>query len=442
VTHSERTSLFKRHFAEGFQFLQSDNHEAAAKAFIEASRVHPEQWCNTALDIAKQGHPDTALACLEQILAEPAPVNVHAGAWCAVGNVYAGLGKNEESYACFTRSWEMHRSPDSAANRALIHLWRGEMTDAERWVKWSLDLNPWQSDAQFIQASISLMRGNFLTGFRQYECRWRSKNNGLQKIPAWVPEWDPDDDASRKRILIYGEQGSGDTILMLRYASLLRARGLWQCWVVQKGLKPLVESLGTVDQIIYPGDELPDMDCHLPAASLPRAFRTSMETIPPAPYIPRPTPHNFGPGFHIGIAWRGSGANGNDKFRSTSLERWRPVLDVPGVTFHSLQVDHAHEALAFPEVSVIIPTDWLDTAHYLAGLDLVISVDTSLVHLAGAMGVPCWCALHCRPYFVYPITREDCPWYPSVKLFKQKREFEWAPVFERIAYELVKLVVP
>jgi ADP-heptose:LPS heptosyltransferase len=82
------------------------------------------------------------------------------------------------------------------------------------------------------------------------------------------------------------------------------------------------------------------------------------------------------------------------------------------------------------------PVDWMETARRVAGLDLIISVDTSMVHLAGAMGIPCWCALHCRPYFVFPLVREDCPWYPSVQLFKQSKEFEWQPVFERIAKEL------
>jgi hypothetical protein len=143
----------------------------------------------------------------------------------------------------------------------------------------------------------------------------------------------------------------------------------------------------------------------------------------------------------VGLAWRGSKIQGNDRFRSTNLDQWRAVLAVPGVEFHSLQVDGADEALFYPQViHTPPPSDWLETARRLCALDLVISVDTSLVHLAGALGVPCWCALHCRPYFVYPLCRPDTPWYPSVRLFKQTREFDWPPVFSQIAQALDQLV--
>ncbi len=131
----------------------------------------------------------------------------------------------------------------------------------------------------------------------------------------------------------------------------------------------------------------------------------------------------------------------NDHIRSTNLDQWREVLEIPGINFHSLQVDGADEALLYPQLKVhSMPPNWLETAARIAALDLVISVDTSIVHLAGAMQIPCWCALHSRPYFVFPAVREHTPWYPSVRLFKQKKEFEWSPVFSAIAQELLCLV--
>ncbi len=162
-----------------------------------------------------------------------------------------------------------------------------------------------------------------------------------------------------------------------------------------------------------------------------------MDSIPPAEFIPKPEPIDYGEGYHVGIVWRGSKIQLNDKIRSTSLESWAPLLSVSGVKFHSLQVDGADEALAYPEITMHDPpADWLETARRVAGMDLVISVDTSMLHLCGSMGVPCWCALHCRPYFVFPLVRQDCPWYPSVRLFKQTQEFDWIPVFKTIANEL------
>jgi hypothetical protein len=176
----------------------------------------------------------------------------------------------------------------------------------------------------------------------------------------------------------------------------------------------------------------------LPAVSLPRVMKTRIDSIPTAPYIPRPAGFDYGDGFNVGICWRGSKAQGNDRFRSTRLEEWAPIFDVDGVNFHSLQVDFADEGLVYPRIkSYDKPQTWLETAARIAGLHLVVSVDTSIVHLAGAMGVPCWVAMHCRPYFVYPPSHGNAtPWYESVRLYWQDRELNWKPVFERIATDL------
>jgi hypothetical protein len=255
----------------------------------------------------------------------------------------------------------------------------------------------------------------------------------LSRLETPQPEWDG---TNGTNVYIYGEQGAGDIFLMLRYAKLIRERGLKQSWVVHQSMATLARTIPDIDCVCNVGDPLPDFDCHLPAASLPRLFGTTLKTIPVAPYIPKPEAVEYGPGFHVGIVWRGNKTQLNDRFRSTALADWEPVFNVSGIMFHSLQVDGADEGLLHPLEMHAPPVDWMETARRVAGLDLIISVDTSMVHLAGAMGIPCWCALHCRPYFVFPLVREDCPWYPSVQLFKQSKEFEWQPVFERIAKEL------
>jgi hypothetical protein len=125
--------------------------------------------------------------------------------------------------------------------------------------------------------------------------------------------------------------------------------------------------------------------------------------------------------------------------RSTRLSDWLPVLNVPGVVFHSLQVDNHEEGLLYAQIEHHHnkPADWTETAKLVSSLDLVVSVDTSMVHLCGALGVRCWCALHCRPYFVYPPkTGEKTPWYESVKLYRQEKEFQWTAVMERMANDL------
>ncbi len=346
---------------------------------------------------------------------------------------------------CFTKSWDLNPHPGSASNRALIHLWNEEVDDAERWVNRALEMNPWVPEAQFVQSMITLVgRGHYRAGFKQYECRWRSKQSGLAKLPSDKPEWQGPE-SNKGHLLVYGEQGMGDTILALRYARLIEDLGLKQTWVVQPPLKTLAESMGIIDEVKSPGEEFTDYDFHISAISLIRAFKTELETIPCEDYLACFSNGVLGGVFKVGICWGGSSINRNNPIRSAPLFEWRPVLDSIYQSnkifeFHSFQVDGAEQALAFPQIRVSAPPkDFQETRQRLAGMDLLISVDTSMVHLAGAMGVPCWCALHCRPYFVYPITRQDCPWYPSVKLFKQKKEHEWGPVFKQIAEELSKL---
>jgi hypothetical protein len=151
--------------------------------------------------------------------------------------------------------------------------------------------------------------------------------------------------------------------------------------------------------------------------------------------------------FKVGIAWRGNTGQYNDGIRSTALADWAPVFaavktfnaqhSTLNIQLESLQVDGAEEALLYPQLVVSDPPrDWSETAARLAELDLLISVDTGIVHLAGAMGLPVWCALHCRPYFVFPIASAGTPWYPTVKLFKQKTAYEWETVFGELAREL------
>jgi hypothetical protein len=226
---------------------------------------------------------------------------------------------------------------------------------------------------------------------------------------------------------------------MLRYARLIRALGMRQTWVVHTSMQPLVSLIEEIDLVQVSGQEAPEFDCHIPAASLPLMFGTTIDTVPDGIVFQREkiVPKDYGPGLHVGIAWRGSRLQLNDRIRSTNLDQWRPVFNVPGITFHSLQVDGSEEGLLYPELNMESnAADWKETASRMLGLDLVISVDTSVVHAAGSLGVPCWCALHCRPYFVFPLVREDCPWYKTVRLFKQRKEFEWHPVFQNIANEL------
>lgn len=392
---------------------------------------------NAANQLAKDGRDDDALAEFRAILGLTALAPIRAGCFNSIALILAGRGQNQRALElCHEAARICPGLADSYNNIGMINLWLARLPDAMRWFDRALALDPWHEQAAFGRATALLLEEDYLRGFQEYECRWRSNHNGLAKISACWPEWNG---ANGRRVFIYGEQGTGDTLCMLRYARLIHAAGVHQAWVVQRGLRTLVESMGVIDHVLETGDPLPEFDCHLPAASLPRLFKTTAATIPTCPYLPVPAINSKTIDYQlrVGIAWRGSKAQGNDRFRSTNLDHWREVLAVPNVEFHSLQVDAADEALFYPQlVQSLPPATWLETARRLQALDLIISVDTSLIHLAGALGLNCWCALHCRPYFVYPLTRPDSPWYPTVRLFKQTREFDWTAVFATIAHEL------
>ncbi len=390
--------------------------------------------CDYATKLIAAGKEDEALQEFSHALQLTKDSRIRGGIFNGIGQIYCNRGQMSEAEEMFRVAHDLiPNSADAMANIGLIYKWRGNLPEAERWIARALKANPWHSAAQFTQAIAALLAGDYKRGFELYECRFRSKG-GLPKLATCWPEWDL---TNGKHVYVYGEQGSGDIFLMLRYARLIKALGVRQSWVVHASMVSLVKTIPEIDCVVGVGDALPEFDCHIPAASLPRLFGTTLETIPTEPILPKAEGVDYGPGFHVGIAWRGSKVQLNDRFRSTALQMWTPVLSVPGVTFHSLQVDGADEALFYPQIAAHEkPENWMETARRVSGLDLVISVDTSMVHLCGSLGVPCWCALHCRPYFVFPLTREDCPWYPSVRLFKQRREYEWVPVFERIANEL------
>lgn len=432
---------FWQHYCRALEYLKEGKPEKAAQKFRQAAIADPELWNDNANRIAKSGHPDVAIASLREVIRlHEGRKDVLAASWCTIGNVLYDIGQTDAALEHFEVSWSHFKTGGASANIALMNLRRGKIEEATKWINISLEINHWNTEAQMIQADINFQKGHYLTAFKQYECRWRSMKSGLSKIHSNKPEWNGA--RSDGRLLIVGEQGMGDVIVVLRYAKAIQELGLKQTWVIHPPLVPLAQRMKIPNaEFITPGP-LPDYDCHLSAVSLHRVLNTSLENIPAAPYIPiAPRPSPWTDNLKVGIAWRGAKANPNDHIRSTNLGEWKPVLEVDGIEFHSLQVgDGEDEAKAYPFVKTHpAPKDWTETANLVAGMDLVISVDTAIVHLAGAMGVTCWCALHCRPYYVYPQSRSDCPWYSTVTLFKQRREFEWQPVFERIAKALENL---
>jgi hypothetical protein len=303
----------------------------------------------------------------------------------------------------------------------------------------------------FTRALIRLTKGDLIRGFQDYESRWKNRLETVKRIPIYRKEWNGEN-LDGKTILVYGEQGAGDTIQMLRYGPMLKAMGATVLLAPQQGLGCVANEMGCWDAIhedilqrAERGD-IPAYDYQVPAMSLPRLFKTTLENLSGKPYLPMPTPDapRESEMFRVGMAWAGSLDHKQDRWRSTSLDLWADLFRVEQVYFHSLQLGPRVLDLKLSEYPINdlshLIHDYGDTARQLAKLDLVICVDTSVAHLAGAMGKPCWLLLPFSADWRWLMNREDSPWYDSIRIFRQEKEGEWEPVFKRVKAALIETI--
>jgi hypothetical protein len=250
---------------------------------------------------------------------------------------------------------------------------------------------------------------------------------------------------------VYAEQGFGDTIQFVRYLPLVKQRGGQVLLECQPPLLSLLAGTAGADRLIAGGAPLPAFDVQVALLSLPGIFGTVLDTIPAAvPYLAADAAlvsrwrRELAPvkGFKVGIAWQGSPKHEGDRHRSLALAQFEALARLPGVQLVSLQKGPGSEQVAalagrFPILNVSDRLDtFLDTAGVIMNLDLVVSVDTAVAHLAGALGAPIWVALPWTPDWRWLLERGDCPWYPTMRLFRQQQFGDWAEVFERLAAEL------
>ncbi|HYV36862.1 MAG TPA: hypothetical protein VE988_14230, partial [Gemmataceae bacterium] len=311
-------------------------------------------------------------------------------------------------------------------------------------------LNPQFAEAYFNRATPRLLQGDFLGGWADYEWRWRRP--AYPPPPFRQPLWDGSPLAG-KTILLWAEQGLGDTFQFIRYAPLVKERGGNVIVACQAAVTRLLRSCAGIDRLIAKENAAAtDFDVYAPLMSLPAIFKTTLTTIPAAvPYLAADAKlvehwrEQLGScaGLKIGIAWQGNPEYGNDRQRSLPLTCFEPLSRLAGVQLISLQKGPGIEQLQdvkgrWPIVDFTAKLDeaagaFQDTAAIMSNLDLVISSDSAVAHLAGALGVPVWLALPWLPDFRWFVGRDDCPWYPTMRLFRQTQSGRWDDVFERIA---------
>jgi hypothetical protein len=294
-----------------------------------------------------------------------------------------------------------------------------------------------------------LLTGEFRAGWANYEFRFM-KSPPAERNRFAQPRWQGEPLAG-KTILVHAEQGLGDTIQFARYLPLLAAQGARVLVEAQAPLKTLLESLPGELEFFVRGESLPPFDVHCPLLSLAHGFGTELATIPSAtPYLAAPSealsrwamrfPVSTQP--RVGVVWSGNPRHENDHRRSLSFDEFRPVLMAPGIEFFSLQKNakpaDAAALAALPHVTDLGSelATFADTAAVIAHLDVVIAVDTSVAHLAGALGKPVWVLLPFAPDWRWLLGRDDSPWYPSARLFRQPRIGDWQTVAAEVGHAL------
>ena len=297
-----------------------------------------------------------------------------------------------------------------------------------------------------------LILGDFPGGWDDCEYRWLCKGFAHQRAPSFAqPSW-VGDDLNGRTLLVYAEQGRGDVIQFVRYLRLLADRGARVLLTAPAELQSLLGDLAGACQVVAPNQPLPPFDVHAALLSLPRLCGTRLENIPASvPYLPLPPVERFPlppatPGrLQVGLIWAGGAGHPNDKFRSLSLEDLLPVLQTADCDFFSLQVGPRAADLAALPAGIRVTDigshvrDFADTAAVMRQLDLIISVDTSTLHLAGALARPAWALLPYAPDWRWLLQREDTPWYPTMRLFRQVALGDWAGVLKRVQDELSRV---
>jgi Tfp pilus assembly protein PilF len=310
----------------------------------------------------------------------------------------------------------------------------------------ALELDPGCVEASLGLAFAYLTQGNFLPGWASYERRFDGAV--AQSRNALGPRWNGEALLGRT-ILLHAEQGLGDTLQFVRYAPMVAARGGRVVLEVQPSLRRLLSTLGDIDTIISQGEIYSGVDIHCPLLSLPGVFATTLATIPaPSPYLQadpqraRAWSVNIGSALpRIGLVWAGDPQHRRDFHRSISLSMLAPLCSARAALF-SLQKGPASEQLRSlpPKFRVedleAACSDMSDTAAAIMALDLVISVDTSVAHLAAALGKPVWLLLPFVPDWRWLLQRQDSPWYPTMRLFRQPSPGAWEPVIQSVAREL------
>ncbi len=428
--------------------------EEAIESYGRAIELQPnyvKAICNLGGSFLEAGRLDEALASYDKAIQLEADCAV---AFCNRGSVFLKLNRLEESLENHDKAIEFEPNHVNAhCNRGNTLLALGRLDDALESYDKAIGLEPEFASAYFNKSIVLLQMANFQQGWLLYEWRWKDKHMLATVRQFKQPLWLGEEDIANKTVLLHAEQGLGDTIQFCRYAKWVKAKGARVVMAVPPALLLLLEGLEGVDEWVIDGQALPAFDYHCPLMSLPLAFKTELNTMPsPNAYLQADAnkcntwAQRLGEKTkpRVGLVWSGSTIHKNDRNRSMRLQEVLQHLPA-GCEYVSLQKEVREadrEVLASSGVRHYgdALVDFTDTAALCELMDVVVSVDTSVAHLAGALGKVTWLLLPYVPDWRWLLDRDDSPWYASMKLYRQGADRQWAAVLQQVAADLVLLV--
>ena len=440
------------HYNQGCTLQQLNRDEEALASYdraLELKRDYADAWNNRANTLMRLGRPEEALPSFERALHyKPDFAMAHYNR----GNVLRDLERFEDALASYDRALMfMPNYAEAHYNRGNLLRELGRYEEALASLARAQAISPDHASAHYNEAFCRLLLGDYALGWQKYEWRWKSvlkKENRPFPQPLWLGH----EGIAGKTILLHAEQGFGDTIQFCRYAAHVTALGAKVLLEVPSQLVSLISTLEGPAKVLTQGEPLPEFDYHTPLMSLPLACTPTLGTTIPAqtPYL-SPPPEKLtvwrdkvgaDEGVRVGLVWSGSTGHKNDRNRSILLAELSPILELPQITFVSLQKevrDHDRAVLSqFAQLQHygVHLQDFADTAALIATLDLVITVDTAVAHLAGALGKPVWILLSQVTDWRWLLKGAESPWYPTARLYRQLAAGDWKSVAQKIAEDL------
>jgi tetratricopeptide (TPR) repeat protein len=434
--------------------------EAALASFDHAIALDPESsdaYAGRGTVLADLRRHDEALASCDRAIALRPD---HAGAHCNRGVVLARMQRPADALASHDRAITLDPDHTEAhCNRGVVLAGMRRHAEALASYDRAIALRPDSAEAHWNRSHCLLALGKFDPGWQSFEWRKRlTRPAGHRPFPQ--PVWLGQDDIAGKTLFIHAEQGLGDTIQFCRYAALATARGARVVMSVQEPLQRLIGTLGSDIKIVGSTEEPGTFDRHCPMMSLPLAFGTTLATIPrTVPYLAAQATADVWrgrlaalSGVRVGLCWAGNAredqpaAHAIDRRRSITLAHYAPLAGIAGVQFVSLQKGEAAAQATVPQAGLVLHDwtdaldDFADTAALIAALDLVITVDTAVAHLAGALGKPVWILNRFDACWRWLLDRDDSPWYPTARLLHQPAPGDWDSVIAAVAAALRQVV--